>query len=38
MISLLALELLFVALLILATLAIGGISVVILYNLFRGQR
>jgi hypothetical protein len=35
---LLALEIFFVGLLILATLAIGGISLVILYNLFRGQR
>jgi hypothetical protein len=35
---LLALEIFFVGLLILAALAIGGISVVILYNLFRGQR
>jgi hypothetical protein len=36
--SLLALELFFVGLLLLATLAIGFISVVVLYNLFRGQR
>jgi hypothetical protein len=34
----LALELLFVALLGLATLAIGFVSVVVLWNLFRGQR
>lgn len=34
----LALELFFVALLALATLAIGFVSVVVLYNLFRGQR
>lgn len=38
MTSLLALELFFVGLLVLATLAIGGISVVVLYSLFRGQR
>ncbi len=38
MTSLLALELFFVGLLVLATLAIGGVSVVVLYNLFRGQR
>lgn len=36
--SLVALELFFVGLLILAGLAIGFISVVVLYNLFRGQR
>ena len=36
--SLLALELFFVGLLVLAGLAIGFISVVVLYNLFRGQR
>jgi hypothetical protein len=36
--STLALELFFVGLLILATLAIGFVSVVVLYNLFRGQR
>jgi len=36
--SLLALELFFVGLLVLAALAIGFISVVVLYNLFRGQR
>jgi hypothetical protein len=35
---LLALELFFVGLLVLATLSIGFISVVVLYNLFRGQR
>ena len=35
---LLALELFFVGLLLLATLSIGFISVVVLYNLFRGQR
>jgi hypothetical protein len=35
---LLALELFFVGLLILATLSIGFVSVVVLYNLFRGQR
>ncbi len=34
---LLALELFFVGLLVLATLAIGYISVVVVYNLFRGQ-
>lgn len=34
----LALELLFVALLGLATLAIGCVSVAVLWNLFRGQR
>jgi hypothetical protein len=32
----LALELTFVGLLVLATLAIGYVSVVVLYNLFRG--
>ena len=36
--STLALELFFVGLLILATLAIGFVSIVVLYNLFRGQR
>jgi hypothetical protein len=36
--SMLALELFFVGLLILATLAIGFVSVVVLYNLFKGQR
>ncbi len=35
---LLALELFYVGLLILALLAIGGVSAVVLYNLFRGQR
>jgi hypothetical protein len=35
---LLALELVFVGLLGLATLAIGFVSAVVLYNLFRGQR
>jgi hypothetical protein len=34
----LALELFFIGLLVLATLAIGFVSVVVLYNLFRGQR
>lgn len=34
---LLALELVFVGLLGLATLAIGFVAVVVLYNLFRGQ-
>jgi hypothetical protein len=34
---LLALELFFVGLLALASLAIGFVSVVVLYNLFRGQ-
>jgi hypothetical protein len=38
MVSLLALELFFVGLLVLAGLAIGFVSVVVLYNLFRGQR
>ncbi len=33
-----ALELFFVGLLVLATLAIGFISVVVVANLFRGQR
>ena len=36
--SLLAIELFFVGLLVLATLAIGYISVLVLYNLFKGQR
>ena len=36
--DLVALELFFVGLLALATLAIAGISVVVLLNLFRGQR
>ncbi|CAN5146735.1 hypothetical protein SAMN06296378_0274 [Salinibacterium xinjiangense] len=35
---LLALELFFVGLLVLATLSIGFVSVVVLFNLFRGQR
>lgn len=34
----LAVELFFTGLLILASLAIGFVSVVVLYNLFRGQR
>jgi hypothetical protein len=34
----LALELFFIGLLLLATLAIGFISVVVLFNLFKGQR
>ena len=34
----LALELFYVGLLVLATLAIGYISVVVVYNLFKGQR
>jgi|TARA_R110000868_G_scaffold411722_1_gene708038 hypothetical protein len=34
----LALELFFIALLGLATLSIGFVSVVVVYNLFRGQR
>ena len=34
----LALELFFIGLLVLTTLAIGYISIVVLYNLFRGQR
>jgi hypothetical protein len=36
--SFLALELFFIGLLLLATLAIGFVSVVVLYNLFKGQR
>jgi len=32
------LELFFVGLLVLASLSIGFVSVVVLYNLFRGQR
>jgi hypothetical protein len=36
--SLLALEIFFVGLLVLASLAIGFVSIVVLYNLFRGQR
>lgn len=35
---LLAIELFFIGLLILAVLAIGGISALVLYKLFRGQR
>jgi len=35
---LLALELFYIGLLILASLAIGYISVVVVYNLYRGQR
>ncbi len=35
---LLALELFYVGLLVLATLAIGYISVVVVYNLYKGQR
>lgn len=35
---LLALELFYVGLLVLASLAIGYISVVVVYNLFKGQR
>jgi hypothetical protein len=35
---LLAIELFFIGLLILAVLAIGGISVLVLYKLFKGQR
>lgn len=35
---LLALELFFVGLLVLATLSIGFVSVVVLFNLYRGQR
>ncbi len=34
---LLAIELFFVGLLVLATLAIGYISVLVVYNLFKGQ-
>ena len=36
--SLVGLEIFFVGLLVLAGLAIGYISIVVLYNLFRGQR
>lgn len=36
--TIVALEIFFVGLLVLAGLAIGGISIVVLYNLFRGQR
>ncbi|MCU1571766.1 MAG: hypothetical protein JWR33_2507 [Naasia sp.] len=35
---LLALEMFYLGLLVLASLAIGWVSVVVLYNLFRGQR
>lgn len=35
---LLAIELFFTGLLILASIAIGGISVLVLYKLFKGQR
>jgi len=35
---LLALELFFVGLLVLASLSIGFVSVVVLFNLYRGQR
>jgi hypothetical protein len=35
---LLALELVFIGLLILATLAIGGVSALVIYKLFKGQR
>jgi hypothetical protein len=35
---LLALELFYIGLLVLATIAIGYISVVVVYNLYRGQR
>lgn len=38
MASFLALELFFIGLLVLAVLAIGFVSVVVLYNLFKGQR
>jgi hypothetical protein len=34
----LALELFFVGLLVLASLSIASVAVVVLYNLFRGQR
>lgn len=36
--SLLAIELFFVGLLVLATLTIGYISILVVYNLFKGQR
>ena len=36
--SLLAIELFFVGLLVLASLSIGYISVVVVYNLYKGQR
>ena len=35
---LLAIELFFIGLLIMAVLAIGGISVLVLYKLFKGKR
>ena len=35
---LLAIELFFIGLLIMAVLSIGGISVLVLYKLFKGQR
>jgi hypothetical protein len=35
---LLALEIFYVGLLVFASLAIGWVSLVVLYNLFRGQR
>jgi hypothetical protein len=35
---LLAIELFFIGLLLLAVLAIGGISILVLYKLFKGQR
>ena len=35
---LLAIELFFIGLLIMAVLAIGGISALVLYKLFKGQR
>jgi hypothetical protein len=35
---LLALELVFIGLLILATLAIAGVSALVIYKLFKGQR
>lgn len=35
---LLAIELFFTGLLILASVAIGGVSVLVLYKLFKGQR
>jgi hypothetical protein len=35
---LLAIELVFTGLLVLATLAIGGVSALVLYKLFKGQR
>ena len=38
MVPTLALELFFVGLLILAGLSIGFVAIVVLYNLFRGQR